>query len=236
MHFSEKDGTRCGAMSMHNEYMCYAHRSDEILTVVQNDMFLIENVDTHAAIQKAFGDVAARLACNHIDLKRAELLITLLRAAFRNLREARREAAAALREAAAAAALEPAIPPAKPEAAPGASHPDSDAPAPHPNSAAAVPHPDASESAAAAPHLDSAADTSRLVELPKLELACAANPSRAPENPDAEVAIDDVGSWGGDADSDVRRAASAGHLRQLAGDAANGPGQWPAQPAEDLED
>ena len=100
MHFSEKDGTRCGAMSMHNEYMCYAHRSDEILTVVQNDMFLIENVATHAAIQKAFGDVAARLACNHIDLKRAELLIPLLRAASRNLREAAAARRQALREAA----------------------------------------------------------------------------------------------------------------------------------------
>src|ERR1039458_1672732 len=101
MHFSEKDGTRCGAKSMHNEYMSYAHRSDEILTVVQNDMFLIENVDTHAAIQKAFGDVAARLACNHIDLKRAELLITLLRAAARHLRDAAAARRQAAREAAA---------------------------------------------------------------------------------------------------------------------------------------
>jgi hypothetical protein len=129
MHFSEKDGTRCQAMSMHNEYMCYAHRTDEVLTVVQNDMFLIENVDTHAAIQKAFGDVAARLACNHIDLKRAELLITLLRAAARNLRAAaaaRREAA---RTATAEAALEPVIPA---DAAPTAAstHPE-DAPTDH---------------------------------------------------------------------------------------------------------
>ena len=105
MHESEKDGTRCGAMSMHNEYMCYAHRTDEVLTVVQNDMFLIENLDTHEAIQKAFCDVAARLACNHIDLKRAELLITLLRAASRNLRDAATARRQALREAAAEAAL-----------------------------------------------------------------------------------------------------------------------------------
>ena len=88
MHHYEKDGTRCHAMAMHNEYMCYAHRSDEIATVIQNDMFLIENLDTHAAIQKAYGDIAHRLACNHIDLKRAQLLITTCRGAARNLRDA----------------------------------------------------------------------------------------------------------------------------------------------------
>ena len=110
MHESEKDGTRCRAMAMQNSYMCYAHRTDDVATVIENDMFLIDNLDTHEAIQKTFLDVAARLACNHIDLKRAELLITLLRAASRNLREAataRREAAKA---AAAEAALEPVIP------------------------------------------------------------------------------------------------------------------------------
>jgi len=97
MHESEKDGTRCRAMAMQNNYMCYAHRTDDVPTVIENDMFLIDNLDTHEAIQKVFLDVAARLACNHIDLKRAELLITLLRAASRNLRDAataRRQASA----------------------------------------------------------------------------------------------------------------------------------------------
>jgi hypothetical protein len=89
-------------MAMQNSYMCYAHRTDDVPTVIENDMFLIENLDTHAAIQKAFLDVAARLACNHIDLKRAELLITLLRAASRNLREAATARRQALREAAGA--------------------------------------------------------------------------------------------------------------------------------------
>jgi hypothetical protein len=89
-------------MAMQNSYMCYAHRTDDVPTVIENDMFLIENLDTHAAIQKAFLDVAARLACNHIDLKRAELLITLLRAASRNLREAATARRQAAREAAGA--------------------------------------------------------------------------------------------------------------------------------------
>jgi hypothetical protein len=131
MHESEKDGTRCRAMAMQNSYMCYAHRTDDVVTVIENDMFLIDNLDTHEAIQKAFLDVAARLACNHIDLKRAELLITLLRAAARNLRDAataRREAAKA---AAAEAALEPV--PAAPvplDSAEAAPHLDSEAPEP----------------------------------------------------------------------------------------------------------
>jgi hypothetical protein len=103
MHESENDGARCRAMSMQNSYMCYAHRTDDVATVIENDMFLIDNLDTHAAIQKAFCDVAARLACNHIDLKRAELLITLLRAASRNLRDAATARRQALREAAAEA-------------------------------------------------------------------------------------------------------------------------------------
>src|ERR1022692_3779412 len=100
MHESDKDGTRCRAMSMQNNYMCYAHRTDDVVTVVENDMFLIDKLDTHEAIQKVFLDVAARLACNHIDLKRAELLITLLRAASRNLRDAATARRQALREAA----------------------------------------------------------------------------------------------------------------------------------------
>jgi len=108
VHESEKDGTRCRAMAMQNNYMCYAHRTDDVPTVIENDMFLIDNLDTHEAIQKSFCDVAARLACNHIDLKRAELLITLLRAASRNLRDAATARRQALREAAAEAAPEPA--------------------------------------------------------------------------------------------------------------------------------
>jgi hypothetical protein len=103
MHESEKDGARCRAMAMQNNYMCYAHRTDDVPTVIENDMFLIDSLDTHEAIQKAFLATAARLACNHIDLKRAELLITLLRAASRNLRDAAAARRQALREAAAEA-------------------------------------------------------------------------------------------------------------------------------------
>src|ERR1039457_5085881 len=105
MHESEKDGTRCRAMSMQNSYMCYAHRNDDVVTVIENDMFLIDHLDTHEAIQKVFLDVAARLACNPIDLKRAELLTTLLRADSRNLRDSATASRQVLREAAAEAAL-----------------------------------------------------------------------------------------------------------------------------------
>jgi hypothetical protein len=85
MHESDKDGTRCRATAMHNEYMCYHHRSDDIPTVIQNDPFLIESLDDRTAIQKALTDVAARLACNHIDLKRAGLLLQTLQIASSNL-------------------------------------------------------------------------------------------------------------------------------------------------------
>ena len=42
MHFSEQDGTRCRCRSMHNQFMCYQHRSDYVPTVLENDPFLIE--------------------------------------------------------------------------------------------------------------------------------------------------------------------------------------------------
>src|ERR1039457_5296067 len=86
MHTSEKDGSRCRAASMHNEYMCYHHRSDDIPTVIQNDPFLIERLDDQASIQKALVDVAARLACNPIDLKRAGLLLQAIQIAATSLR------------------------------------------------------------------------------------------------------------------------------------------------------
>ena len=105
VHESEKDGTRCRAMAMANNYMCYAHRTDEVPTVIENDMFVIDDLSTHEAIQNAFLDVAARLASNHIDLQRASLLITLLRAASRNLRDAGIARRHALRQAAAEAKL-----------------------------------------------------------------------------------------------------------------------------------
>ena len=70
---------------MHNEYMCYQHRADDIPTVIQNDPFLIERLDDRAAIQHAVTQVAARLACNHMDLKRAGLLLQALQIAVTNL-------------------------------------------------------------------------------------------------------------------------------------------------------
>ena len=85
MHFSEKGGTRCHSFAMQNEYMCYQHRSDSIPTVIENDPFLIERLDDRASIQKALADVAARLACNRMDLRRAGLLLYTLQIASANL-------------------------------------------------------------------------------------------------------------------------------------------------------
>jgi hypothetical protein len=70
---------------MHNQIMCYHHRVDDIPTVIENDPFLLENLDTREAIQRALGQVAARLACNHMDFERAKLLLQTINFAMRNL-------------------------------------------------------------------------------------------------------------------------------------------------------
>jgi hypothetical protein len=130
MHESDKDGTRCRATAMHNEYMCYHHRSDDIPTVIQNDPFLIENLDDRTAIQKALTDVAARLACNHIDLKRAGLLLQTLQIASSNLPPHPRTTqapATAPSDAAAAPASEAVILSEDPELAEGDESKDPDA-------------------------------------------------------------------------------------------------------------
>jgi len=95
MRESEKDGLRCRNAAMHNEFMCYQHRTDDIRTVIENDPFLLENLDTRAAIQHSVGQVAARLACNHIDLKRAGLLLQSIQIAASNLTSTERLATAA---------------------------------------------------------------------------------------------------------------------------------------------
>ena len=84
LHFRD-DGSRCRATSMHNHYMCYHHRSDDIPTVIANDPFLIASLASRDSIQQAYTDVAARLACNHMDFKRAALIIQALQGAQANL-------------------------------------------------------------------------------------------------------------------------------------------------------
>ena len=98
MHSSEKDGTRCRATAMHNQYMCYHHRSDDIPTVIENDPFEIASLADHDAIQQALTDVAARLACNRIDFKRAALLLQSLQIATSNLNGRERQAAQAAKD------------------------------------------------------------------------------------------------------------------------------------------
>ena len=85
MHSSNETGIRCRATAMQNEYMCYVHRDDVIMTVIENDPFLIDRLDTRDDVQRALLAVASRLACNRIDLKRAGLLGFILQNALRNL-------------------------------------------------------------------------------------------------------------------------------------------------------
>jgi len=97
MHFSDKDGARCRAYAMHNNFMCYRHRDDAIPPVIENEPFLIERLDTPEDIRYALFQVAARLACNHMELKRASQLAHILQTAlstFSRVPKAKPQAAA----------------------------------------------------------------------------------------------------------------------------------------------
>jgi hypothetical protein len=106
MHESDKDGHRCRATAMHNEFMCFHHRSEDIPTVIQNEPFLVETLLTRDAILAALTTIAARLASNRIDLKRAALLIQTCQSAASNLTATERQANIEARTAAAAATAE----------------------------------------------------------------------------------------------------------------------------------
>ncbi|HEY4378981.1 MAG TPA: hypothetical protein VGN01_01470, partial [Acidobacteriaceae bacterium] len=54
-------------------------------TVLENDPFDIAHLEDRNAIQRALADTAARLACNHMDFKRAALLLQALQIASNNL-------------------------------------------------------------------------------------------------------------------------------------------------------
>lgn len=69
-----EDGRRCRAQSMHNEYRCFRHRENYMPPVIENEPFEIAALEDRDSIQNALSQLAARLACNRIDLKRAGLL------------------------------------------------------------------------------------------------------------------------------------------------------------------
>jgi hypothetical protein len=94
MHHSDKDGKRCRGRAMHNEIMCFHHRDEDIPTVIQNDPYELTSLYDRASIQHALTEIAARLAANHMDLKRAALLLQSCKIAKSNLDSADRTAAA----------------------------------------------------------------------------------------------------------------------------------------------
>lgn len=85
MHSNPDSGRRCRGRAMHDNYMCFAHRDNVIPPVIENDPFEITHLANRAAIQQALAGVAARLACNRIDLKRAGILVYTLQVAACNL-------------------------------------------------------------------------------------------------------------------------------------------------------
>jgi hypothetical protein len=91
---------------MHNEMLCYHHRRDYILPVLENDPFLLDKLDDTASVQQALTNVLSRLACNHMDLKRAALMLQGIQIAASRLAAQERIAAAAARQAAAQARAE----------------------------------------------------------------------------------------------------------------------------------
>lgn len=82
-HYTE--GRQCRAWSMYNELFCYRHRLYPVQPVIENDPFEITELNSRPSIQQALTDVAARLAANRMDLKRAGLLIYTLQLASNNL-------------------------------------------------------------------------------------------------------------------------------------------------------
>ncbi len=95
MHHRYKTGERCRGRAMHNEVMCFQHRIEDLPTVLQNDPFELTSLYDRASIQKVVTEVAARLACNHMDLKRAALLLQSCQIAAANLTAHDRAARAA---------------------------------------------------------------------------------------------------------------------------------------------
>ena len=81
----DDDGNRCRAFAMYNEFFCYRHRVFPVPPVIENEPFEITHLDSRAAIQQALADLASRLACNRMDLKRAGLLAYTLQIASANI-------------------------------------------------------------------------------------------------------------------------------------------------------
>ena len=86
MHTFYETGLRCRAFAMHNEFMCYQHRDKTIPPVIENEPFELTTLHTRESIQIAIANVAARLACNRMDLKRATLLLYSLQLALANIK------------------------------------------------------------------------------------------------------------------------------------------------------
>ena len=95
MHHRYKTGDRCRGRAMHNEVMCFQHRIEDLPTVLQNAPFELTSLYDRASIQRVVTEVAARLACNHMDLKRAALLLQSCQIAAANLTAHDRAARAA---------------------------------------------------------------------------------------------------------------------------------------------
>ncbi len=88
------DGRRCGSPCLRGEPFCYYHHTTRKPVAnphqrrARHAAFTLPLPEDHSAIQAAIGILLQRLAANHIDLRRARLLLYALRIASANLPKA----------------------------------------------------------------------------------------------------------------------------------------------------
>ncbi len=88
------DGHRCGSPCLRGEPFCYYHHTTRRPAAnphqrrARHAAFTLPLPEDHSAIQASIGILLQRLAANHIDLRRAHLLLYALRIASANLAKA----------------------------------------------------------------------------------------------------------------------------------------------------
>jgi hypothetical protein len=85
------NGIRCGSPSLRGEQFCYFHQRmiRGVRTPPKSRIHPIANLEDDEAIQTSLMEVVDAIVRNHIDIRRAELMIRALNTAVRNIRRAR---------------------------------------------------------------------------------------------------------------------------------------------------
>lgn len=95
-HHIFPDNHRCGSPRMRNEQFCYFHHDYRRPVVAPQERyartssFSLFTPSSHEAIEESLGELLSRIAANHIDARRAGLLLYGLQIAATNLRSTQR--------------------------------------------------------------------------------------------------------------------------------------------------